>query len=403
MDIFISISRGIIGIIVLLVIAFIFSNNKRKIKWRIIISALIINLILVNFILHTSIGKIVFELAAKGVDKFMSYSAYGASFIFGTIQTGNPFSFIFIALVPLIFLGAFMAILYHYGIVQYVIKFLSLFLMKILKLSGLESFGICSNVLMGQTETAVIIGPYLPKLSQAELFMVMTSGMSSVAGSLLYAYEKMGANLSFVIAASLLSAPSAVITAKILFPEISSSENVVKHDIESLNIETKNIFDAISHGAMNGWKVALGVGVMLIAFIPLVHVMDSLIHLVTFKTLTFNSLLGYIFTPLAYLIGVPSSDVMSFSTLLGQKTLFNEFVAYSNISKFHFSDKGFLMMCFVLTGFANLGSIAVQIGAFGSQSPLVKNRVVKFGLKALLGGILANLISATMAGMFFFE
>jgi concentrative nucleoside transporter, CNT family len=402
MHIFDSISRGTIGLIALLAIAFIFSNNKKKINWKVIITALVINIVLVNFILHTDAGRKVFQALAVFVDKFMSFSAYGASFVFGTIETANPVAFIFIALVPLIFLGAFMAILYHFKIVQYLMKILSVFLMKVLKLSGLESFGICSNVLMGQTETAVIIRPYLPKLSQAEMFMIMTSGMSSVAGSLLYAYEKMGANLAYVIAASLLSAPSAIITARILFPEISDPENVVKHEIEDLNIETKNIFDAISHGAMNGWKVALGVGVMLIAFIPLVHVLDALIYLVTFKTLTFNTLLGYIFTPLAYLIGVPTTDAMSFATLLGQKTVFNEFVAYSNITKFHFTDKGFLMVCFVLTGFANLGSIAIQIGAFGSQSKLVKDKVVKFGLKALLGAILANLLSATLAGMFFF-
>lgn len=402
MNLTISIIRGTVGIAILIGIAYLFSNNKKKIKWSVVFAGLLINVSLVNFVLHTKPGQIVFEYAAKFVDKFMSYAAYGSSFVFGTIHSNNPFAFFFIALIPLIFVGAFMGILYHLGIIQKLLKLVSFFLIKVLKLSGLESFGICSNVLVGQTETAVVLGPYFPKMSQAELFMLMTSGMSSVAGTLLYAYQKMGANLSYVIAASILSAPSAVIMAKIMFPETESQEELIRNDISDLNLGTKNIFDAISHGAMGGWKIALGVGVMLVAFIPLIHLVDSLVGIITFNHLTFNALLGYIFTPVAFIIGVPKHDIISFATLFGQKTLFNEFIAYSNLTKFHLSDKGFLMICFALTGFANLSSIAIQIGGYGAASDDVKTKVAKFGLKALLGAVLANLVSATLAGMFFF-
>jgi len=194
-----------------------------------------------------------------------------------------------------------MALLYHYGIVQWIIKCVSYFLIKVLRLSAVESMGICSNVLLGQSESAVVIGPYVPRLTDSELFMVMSSGMASVAGTLLYAYASMGANLSYVIAASVVSAPSAVIIAKIFFPEVNSAEKLIESDTRKLAIHTHNAIDALAHGAVNGAKVAVAVGVMLLAFIAFVHLLNSFVGLVSFGHFSFDSILGFIFYPIAFL------------------------------------------------------------------------------------------------------
>ena len=401
MEIVVAMIRGIIGGIVLMGIAYLFSVDRKAIKWKVILGALITDLILVNLILHTKPGQVAFEYIAKGVEKFMSFSTYGTQFVFGNIQATSPTAFIFIALVPLIFFGAFMGLLYHFKIIQKLIKLISVFLIHVFKLSGIEATGICSNVLVGQSETGVVLGPYLKKMSDSELFMVMTSGMASVAGTLLYAYFEMGANLSYVIAASILSAPTAVIMAKILFPRHKSEDDIV-NEVEDISLGTTNALDAIAHGAMGGWNVAVAVGVMLVAFVSLVQLANSCVGVISFGHCTFDGLLGYVFTPIAYLIGVPLHDVHGFATLIGQKTVFNEFVAYTNLKNFTFSDKGFLMICFALTGFANLSSIAIQTGCYGCQGEEVKAKVVKFGFRALLGAVLANLLSTTIAGMFYF-
>jgi len=190
--------------------------------------------------------------------------------------------------------------------------------------------------------------------------------------------------------------------AKILFPRQKSEEDIVA-EVENISLGTSNAIDAIAHGAMGGWKVAVAVGVMLVAFVSLIHLANSCVEVISFGYFTFDTLLGYIFTPIAYLIGVPAHDVPGFATLIGQKTFFNEFVAYTNLKNFNFSHKGFLMICFALTGFANLSSIAIQTGCFGCQDDGVRAKVVKFGFRALLGAILANLLSTTIAGMFIFS
>ncbi len=397
MDITISIFRGIIGAIVLIGIAFLFSKNRKAVNWKVVGVALITDLILVNLILHTRPGQLIFEYMAQGVEKFMSFAAFGTAFVFGDIQKVYPSAFIFIALVPLIFFGAFMGLLYHFGIIQKIIKVISIFLIHVLKLSGVESTGIVSNVLVGQSETAVVLGPYLKKMSDSELFMIMTSGMASVAGTLLYAYYAMGANLSYVIAASILSAPTAVIMAKILFPRQKSEEEIVS-EVENISLGTSNAIDAIAHGAMGGWKVAVAVGVMLVAFVSLIHLANSCVDFISFGYFTFDTLLGYLFTPVAYLIGVPTQDVPGFAALLGQKTFFNEFVAYTNLKNFTFTHKGFMMICFALTGFANLSSIAIQTGCYGCQDEGVRAKVVKFGLEHCLEQSLQTCLAQLLLG-----
>ncbi|RTL01647.1 MAG: NupC/NupG family nucleoside CNT transporter [Proteobacteria bacterium] len=402
MDIIISTVRGIIAIFAIISAGYLLSTNRKHIQWRIPLIALVTAIILINLILHSQTGHLFFEYAGKAISKFISFSFEGADFVFGTIYSGNKFSFLFVALIPLIFFGSFMSLLYHYGIVQKFINFISIFLVKVLKLSGVEATGICSTIFLGQSEGIMVIGPYVRRMSDSELFMMMTCGMSCVAGTLLFAYASMGANLVYVIAASVVSAPCAIVMAKIIFPENASEKEIIKMEHQELSIETHNAIDALGHGATNGAKVAIAVAIMLLAFIAFIGLLNAAIGFVSFHYLTLDKIFAYIFTPIAYVIGVPTQDVNSFSTLFGMKTCFNEFVAYADLKKYVFTDKGFIMVCFALTGFANISSVAMQIGVYGAQWEGAKAKVAKFGLRALAAAAMANLLAAALAGMFFY-
>jgi concentrative nucleoside transporter, CNT family len=430
---------GLAGVLFLLLVAFIFSNNRGLIKWKLVIGGLILNVLLAFFIVRTSLGQEIFILLAKIVDKVISFANVGTAFVFGPLYTTAvkasaqtlpnvadqlvikglmnadfSFSFIYTALVPIIFFGSIMSILYHYGIMQKIVKVMSFFLSKILGLSSAESLGVASNVFVGQTQAPLVIAPYLKNLTSSELFLTMVGGMATVAGSLLYAYQAMGAYLPYVIAASILAAPSAIIMAKIIFPE---AHQVPDSSIKEVPVTTTNGLDAIATGAMDGWKIALGVGIMLLSFLAFIAFLDYAVLKITFGHFSLNQIITYVFYPASYLMGVPSSELFHFSTLIGQKTVFNEFIAYSNMGSMfpdiitkagtnfqagsHAAQKAYLMACFALTGFANFSSIAIQIGGIGVLAPSRKSEIAKLGLKALLAAILANLLSATIVGILF--
>ena len=429
---------GVLGVIILLSIAFLFSNNRRLIKWKIVVGGLVVNGTLAFFIVKTKFGQEIFIFLAKVVDKVISFANVGTQFVFGPLYTTAvkasaqtlpnvasqlglknisnadfSFSFIFTALVPIIFFGSIMSVLYHYGIMQKIVKWMSYFLTKIFGLSSAESLGVASNVFVGQTQAPLVIAPYLNNLTSSELFLTMVGGMATVSGSLLYAYQAMGAYLPYVIAASILAAPSGIIMAKIMFPEATA--NVPDSSVENTPVTTTNCLDAISEGAMDGWKIALGVGVMLLSFLAFIAFLNYAVIKISFGHISLNELIAYIFYPISYIMGVPSSELYKFSSLIGQKTVFNEFIAYSNLSSFfpgvvtkagvnlqgasHAVQKTYLMACFALTGFANFSSIAIQIGGIGVLAPSRKSEIAKLGLKALLAAVLANLLSATIVGI----
>ena len=396
-----SVFRGLIAIVFILGTAYLLSNNKKGIKWRIPLYGLGVNIVLINLILHTTPGQAIFLYAGRAVEKFVSFSFEGSEFVFGSIYMDNRLSFLFVGLIPLVFFGAFIALLYHYGIIQRIIKAISYFLIKVFKLSGVEAMGVCSNMLLGQSEGSIVIGPYIPKLTDSELFMIMSSGMACVSGTLLYAYATMGADLSYVIAASIISAPCSVIIAKMIFPETASKEEIIEAETKELKIYSGNALEALGQGAVNGAKIVANVVIMLLAFIGIIELLDFLVSVVSFGHFTFDSIIGYIFYPIAFLIGVPDADIHSFALLFGKKTCFNEFIAYGSLKSFTFTPKGFLMICFALTGFANLSSIAIQMGCYGAQYPPIRVKVAKLGLKALIAAVLANLLSSSLAGMFF--
>ena len=430
---------GLVGLVFLLFVAFLFSNNKRKINWRIIGGGLLVNVLLAFFIVKTSFGQEVFIFLAKVVDKVIGFANVGTQFVFGPLYTTAikasaqnlpnvagqlgitgvmpadfSFSFIFTALVPIIFFGSIMSILYHYGIMQRIIKVMSYFFSKVLGLSSAESLGVASNVFVGQTQAPLVIAPYLNNLTSSELFLTMVGGMATVAGSLLYAYQAMGAYLPYVIAASILAAPSAIIMAKIMFPETSK---VPDSSITTVPVTTTNGLEAIATGATDGYHIAVGVGVMLLAFLAFIAFLNYAVFKITLGSFSLNEIIAYLFYPVSYLMGVPSSQLHNFSTLIGQKTVFNEFIAYSQLGSMfpeivtkaganfhagtHAAQKTYLMACFALTGFANFSSIAIQIGGIGVLAPSRKGEIAKLGLKALLAAVLANLLSATIVGILF--
>ena len=430
---------GLIGVVFLLAVAFAFSNNRKKINWRIVIGGMITTVFLAFFILKTSIGQEVFIFLAKVVDKVISFANVGTQFVFGPLYTTaikptaqtlpniasqlnitsigvTDFSFCFIysALIPIIFFGSIMSVLYHYGIMQKIVKVMSLFFSKIFGLSSAESLGVASNVFVGQTQAPLVIAPYLKNLTSSELFLTMVGGMATVSGSLLYAYQSMGAYLPYVLAASILAAPNAIIMAKIMFPE---ADKVPDSSIKEVPVTTTNGIEAIASGATDGWHVALGVGVMLLSFLAFIALLNYFVFKITFNHFTLNELIAYFFYPISYILGVPSSEIHNFSTLIGQKTVFNEFIAYSNLGKMypdivtkagtnfqaagHAVQKTYLMLCFALTGFANFSSIAIQIGGIGVLEPSRKGEIAKLGMKALLAAVLANLMSAAIVGILF--
>lgn len=428
---------GVLGIFVLLLIAFIFSNNRRMIKWKIITGAIVLNILMAFVIVKTSVGQCIFIYLAKVVDKILSFANIGAQFVFGPLYTTAikssaqklpnvanqlginsvstvdfSLTFIYTALVPIIFFGSIMSLLYHFGIMQKIIKVMSFFLTRFLGLSSAESVGVASNVFVGQTQAPLVIAPYLKNLTTSELFLTMVGGMATVAGSLLYAYQAMGAYLPYVLAASILAAPNAVIMSKIMFPE---NQKIPDSSIKEAPITTTNSIDAIATGAMDGWQIALGVGVMLLSFLSFIAFLNYIVFKISGGCFSLNELIAYMFYPISYIMGVPKSELMNFSTLIGQKTVFNEFIAYSNFKKMFpniitehginlgaasfATHKAYLMACFALTGFANFASIAIQIGGIGSLAPSRKSEIAKLGLKALLAAVLANLMSATIVGI----
>jgi len=391
---------GIIGICVLLFVAYMLSNNKKAIKWKIVRRGIVLEIIFMFFVLKTPFGIEIFNFMAKCLVKLMGFSYKGIGFVFGSGYLNNKLAFIFLALMPLIFFGALISILYHYGIMQKIIKIFSMCIGNFLDITGVEATALCSTVFVGQSQEMVVICPYIDKLTDSELALIMTGGMAAVSGTLLYTYAALGANLTYVIAGSLMAVPGAIIMSKILFPETEKS-NFRGKDCFEHEEDTVNTLDALSKGAMNGWHVVVGVSVMLVAFIALISLLNYLVFKISFGHLTFDHLLEYVFTPVAFIIGVPHVDVSSFATLFGQKTFFNEVIAFSHIKTFHMSAKGFAMACFALTGFANFSSIAIQIGVVGSLAPNKRDRVVKLGLKVFCAALLANLLSAAIVGIIF--
>ena len=440
MDFFINVLRGVLGLVVIIGIALLFSNNRRMVNWRTVGAGLLLQFILAVFILKgAAMGEFFGPLGwPKAFFKWISgffvlvleFTIEGAKFIFGDLavtQSNDGTFFAFQILPTIIFFGSLMAILYHLGIMQRVVQGMAWLVRRILGTSGAESLSVTANIFVGQTEAPLVVRPYLEKMTYSELMAVMTGGMATIAGGVMAAYiailgnavaQAQGvplaeAQLLFaeqLLGASLMAAPAALALAKVMIPEIGQPETTGDVRIEVEN-KTKNVIDAAAYGAGDGLKLALNVGAMLIAFLALIAMLNYFLAQaggVFGLDLSMEMLLGWTLAPIAWLIGVPWSDAVQFGSLLGTKVVLNEFVAYLELAKVigaaegvtpFVSAKTTVMATFALCGFANFSSIAIQLGGIGPLAPSRTSELAQLGLRAVLAATLANMMTATVAGV----
>ena len=409
MDIFIS----IIGVFVLLGIGALLSNNRRAINLRTVFGALVIQIAFAALILYVPAGRDALLATANGVSKVISYGNEGISFLFGNLAdpSNSSIGFVFaIKVLPIIiFFSALISLLYYIGVMQWVIKIIGGGLQKLLGTSQAESMSAAANIFVGQTEAPLVVKPYISRMSDSELFAVMVGGTASIAGSVMAGYAGMGVPLTYLIAASFMAAPAGLLFAKLMYPQNERISDTIDENVE---IEKpNNVVEALANGASSGVSLAINVGAMLIAFIAVIALLNGIIGGIGgwfgHEDLTLQILLGYLFQPLAFIIGVPWEDADIAGQMIGMKLAVNEFVGYLEFAKYlqpdsvvQLSDKTKAIITFALCGFANISSIAVLIGGIGSMAPTRRSDIARLGLKAVIGGTLANLMSATIAGFF---
>ena len=401
---------GILGVIVILGIAYLFSENKKKINWRLVATGLGLQIIFALIILKVPFGRKVFEAASGFITRILDFTAEGTTFLFGNLTDQATFGSIFAlnVLPTIIFFSALMGILYYLGIMQAIVKFIAKGICKLLGTSGAETLSAVGNIFLGQTEAPLLVRPYISSMTKSEMTAIMVGGMATVAGGVMAGYVAMGINAGHLLAASIMAAPAGLVLAKMLVPETEEPET---KDITNIEVEktASNVVEAAANGASDGLMLALNVAAMILAFVALIALFNYLIGLVGglfgFPELSLNWILGKLFSPLAFVMGVPTGDLSAAGSLLGQKVMINEFVAYSDLSALSASgvlqEKTILIMTYALCGFANISSVAIQIGGIGAMAPNKKGTIAKLGFKALLGGALATCLTATIAGILF--
>lgn len=408
-----NVFMGIIGIITLITIAILLSENRKKINFRTVSVAFLLQAGLGAFVLYIPAGQSILESISGGVQSVIDSAQEGVSFLFGGLVSpkmfevfgGNGFVFALRVLPIIIFFSSLIAVLYHLGIMQKIIQIIGGLLQKAMGTSRTESLSATANVFVGQTEAPLVVRPYIKRMTRSELFTVMVGGLASVAGSVLAGYASLGIELKYLVAASFMAAPGGILMAKLMVPETTKSDSSVIID-DAEDIKASNVIEAAANGASSGLQLALNVGAMLLAFIGLIALMNSLVgyiaQLLGYDGITIQLLLGYLFSPLAFLIGVPWNEAVSAGSFIGQKLVVNEFVAYINFVniKETLSPHTQAIVTFALCGFANLSSIAILLGGLGAMAPSRRTEIAQLGLKAVAAGSLSNLMSATLAGLF---
>lgn len=399
---------GIFGILVVLGIGFIFSSDKKRINYRSVIGGLIIQIIFAFLVLETSWGQSGLKWLTLGINEIINYSNEGIDFLFGglfTEKSGIGYVFAFNVLPVVIFFSALISVLYYLNIMQFFIKIIGGALSKLLGTRKAESLSAAANIFVGQTEAPLVIRPYLSTMTKSELFAVMTGGLASVAGSVLVGYSLLGVPLEYLLAASFMAAPAGLVMAKLFVPETDDTPEPDSFKMEA-DSDSANVIDAAAKGASVGLQLALNIGAMLLAFIALVALINGILGLIGgvfgYSDLTLELILGYVFSPLAWAIGVPWSEAVTAGNFIGQKLVINEFVAYSNFAPVlgDLSDKAVAIISFALCGFANVSSLGILLGGLGNLAPNRRPEIAKMGLRAVLAGALASLLSAAIAGMF---
>ncbi len=416
-----SILISFVGMFVLIGLAVLASKNRQSIRLRTVLGAFAIQLFFGAFVLYFPAGKSVLLAISTGVQRVIDYGNDGITFIFGGLNSdrmfelfdGSGFVFAVRVLPVIVFFSSLIAVLYHLGIMQWIINLMGGGLRRVLQTSRAESLSATANIFVGQTEAPLVVRPYIQRMTQSELFAVMVGGLASVAGSVLAGYASLGVPLEYLIAASFMAAPGGLMFAKLIMPETEQlNEDLSAAERDEHNDDKPvNVIDAAASGAASGLKLAMNVGAMLLAFVGLIALVNGLFGGVGgwfgFPELTLEMILGYLFAPLAFIIGVPWSDALIAGSFIGQKLVVNEFVAYLNFAPYLseaapviISEKTKAIISFALCGFANLSSIAILLGGLGSLAPSRRPDIARFGLKAVLAATLSNLMSATIAGLF---
>ena len=427
----VAILRGLIGIATLVFIAWVFSRNRKSIDWSLVGKGLAFQLVIAVLILKVSFITNLFDWISRGFVKLISFTNYGSDFLMGSFATGDVApglqNFAFYILPTIIFFSAISAILYHYGILQKVVYAFAWIMKRLMKLSGAESLAAAGNIFLGQTESPLLVRPYLSKMTRSELMCLMTGGMATIAGGVLAAYmQYLGGDdpvqrvlfAKHLLTASVMSAPAAVVASKLLIPETESYDQQMSL---SKNEEKSNVLEAITNGTSDGLRLAVNVGAMLLVFTALIYFGNYLLKdvfgqltglnaMITSNTnydgFTFQFIVGYVFAPIAWLLGVPHEDIVLVGQLLGEKTILNEFYAYATLGDLKSNgmfvhEKSIIMATYILCGFANFASIGIQIGGIGALAPNRKKMLSELGMYALLGGTLACLFTASIVGMFY--
>jgi CNT family concentrative nucleoside transporter len=392
-----------LGNFAMIAIAWALSVDRKAIKWRPVIGGTLLQVVFAVIILRTDTGRQVFDTIGAVITRFLDFTDAGASFVFG--EKFKDFYFAFKVLPTIIFFSSFITILYYFGILQWIVKVFAKVMIKVMGTSGSESLSASANIFVGQTEAPLLIRPYVPSMTNSELMAVMTGGFATIAGGVMAAYIGMGVSAKHLLAASVMSAPAALVMAKLMFPEKEHSLTKGKVEIE-VERPWANVIDAAASGAGDGLKLALNVGAMLIAFVGLIALIDwpitSFGQWIGQEQLSLRWILGVICKPLAWVMGVPWSDAGQVGTLIGIKTAVNEFVGYVEMEKMvaagQLGERAQIIATYALCGFSNFSSIAIQIGGIGGMAPERRSDLARLGLRAMVAGSLACFQTATIAG-----
>jgi concentrative nucleoside transporter, CNT family len=414
---------GLIGIALILGLAYLLSNNRKAINYRLVLSGLAIQLVLAVFVLKTDVGQWLFQRLGDAVNRLLELADKGGEFVFGVLMDSKTmgsvfgadkgFVFMFKLMPAIIFVAVLVNIAYHIGLMQRIVQAFAWVMQRLMQVSGAEALSNVASTFVGQVEAQIMIKPYLAGMTRSELMASMTGSFACIAGGVMAVYISMGVPAPYLLAASIMAAPGALVISKIMIPETESSQTKgsVKLEVKKTHV---NILDAISHGASDGFKVSLNVIAMLIGFIALIALADFILVKIGWTLhwaglpvmgdwFSLNNIFGHIFSVFAWAMGVPGSESVQVGGLLGTKLVINEFVAYSNLAPMikegALSQKAIVIASFACCGFANFSSVAIQVGGIGELAPERRGDLARLGLRALLAGTLASYLSATIAGM----
>jgi len=403
---------GILGMITMMSLAYLFSTNRRAIRYKTVAWGLGLQIVFAFLVMRWAYGRLLFQHAGAAVNWVLDYAFFGSEFVFGNLgKKGSPmgFFFAFQVLPTIIFIAAVFALLYYYGVMQFIIKQAAKVMTRLMAASGAESLNVAASIFMGQTEAPLTIRPFLPELTRSELMTVMTSGMAHVSGGIMAAYIAYGIEAKHLLAAVIMTAPGTILLSKMLVPETEVPVTSGRVEMAPLERDT-NALGAISRGTIDGLNLAVNVGAMLITFIALIYLVDGifsvvhngLLHIgISWFPSSVEQIFGWLFSPIAWVIGIPWQDCHTIGNLLGLRMVTNELVAFQRLGpmKEALDPRSFTIATFALCGFANFSSIGIQIGGIGALAPNKKSELARLGIRAMMAGTMANLMSASIVGV----